>query len=110
MLSQLLKDHQAHMSKLKNNNIQLKREAKQTVRDATDVLAERMIQRVSEVLQNQKKIEAKEVAELSQHAIKLHKQTDQWLALVHQFNGALKVFLFYFLKERLDLPVCSFHK
>ncbi|KAI0244318.1 hypothetical protein L0F63_004808 [Massospora cicadina] len=90
MLSQLLKDHQAHMAKLKHNNAQLRREAKQAVRDATDVLAERMTQRVSEVLQKQKKIEAKEVSELSQHAIKLHKQTDQWLALVRQFNDALK--------------------
>lgn len=55
------------------------------------------MERVSEVLQKQKKIEAKEVAELSQHAIKLHKQTDQWLALVHQFNGALKVVFYLYL-------------
>ncbi|KAG0321067.1 biogenesis of lysosome- organelles complex 1 subunit 1 [Podila horticola] len=80
-----------HSSSKPTQHIQerLRKEAIQSAGHFTDALAETLSNRVSQIFVNQKDLE-QEAKNLSLQSARYAKQTTQWLALVSQFDSALK--------------------
>ncbi|KAI9300111.1 GCN5-like 1 [Cunninghamella echinulata] len=88
-LSQLLKTHQQKQAETKRYNDQLRKEALETTHSLTDSISNHVNQGVSTMFTRQKTLE-QESKELVLLTSKYTKQTNQWLTLVNDFNGALK--------------------
>ncbi|KAF9987406.1 NHP2-like protein 1 [Modicella reniformis] len=87
--SRLVKEHQAKQATQKRESEQLRKEAIQSVGQFSDAVADTLSGRVSQIFQNQKNLE-QEARNLSLQTARYTKQTAQWLALVEQFDSALK--------------------
>ncbi|KAI9010964.1 biogenesis of lysosome-related organelles complex-1 subunit 1 [Phycomyces nitens] len=88
-LGQLLKSHQQKQADNKRQNDQLRRECAKTMNELTDRLTDEVNQGVSEIFGRQKELEF-ESRKLGVQTGRYMKQTKQWVALVDDFNGALK--------------------
>ncbi|KAG0020198.1 NHP2-like protein 1 [Podila clonocystis] len=88
-LTRLLNEHQSKQATLRRDNERLRKEAIQSAGHFTDALAETLSNRVSQIFVNQKDLE-QEAKNLSLQSARYAKQTTQWLALVSQFDSALK--------------------
>ncbi|KAG0071778.1 biogenesis of lysosome- organelles complex 1 subunit 1 [Podila minutissima] len=88
-LTRLLNEHQSKQATLRRDNERLRKEAVQSAGHFTDALAETLSNRVSQIFVNQKDLE-QEAKNLSLQSARYAKQTTQWLALVSQFDSALK--------------------
>lgn len=88
-LNRLVKEHQLKQAASKRENEQLKKDAIQSVGVFSDAVADTVSGRVSQIFQNQKNLE-QEARNLSMQTARYSKQTAQWLALVEQFDSALK--------------------
>ncbi|EFA85077.1 GCN5-like 1 domain-containing protein [Heterostelium album PN500] len=89
MLTKLVKEHQNNVSKIKDENEVLKKEAMMSVAPVTNGLMDSVNQGVACVFANQKRLE-QEARVLQQSTTKFSKQTNQWLTLIDNFNNALK--------------------
>ncbi|KAF8928053.1 biogenesis of lysosome- organelles complex 1 subunit 1 [Dissophora ornata] len=89
-LSQLVKEHQTKQATQKRETEHLRKEAIQSVGVFSDAVADTLSGRVSQIFVNQKSLE-QEARSLSVQTARYAKQTAQWLALVEQFDSALKV-------------------
>ncbi|KAG0304889.1 biogenesis of lysosome- organelles complex 1 subunit 1 [Dissophora globulifera] len=88
-LNRLVKEHQAKQSAQKRETEHLRKEAVQSVGAFSDAVADTFSGRVSQIFVNQKNLE-QEARNLSLQTARYAKQTAQWLALVEQFDSALK--------------------
>ncbi|KAI8600504.1 GCN5-like 1 [Dissophora ornata] len=88
-LSQLVKEHQTKQATQKRETEHLRKEAIQSVGVFSDAVADTLSGRVSQIFVNQKSLE-QEARSLSVQTARYAKQTAQWLALVEQFDSALK--------------------
>ncbi|CAO3567191.1 unnamed protein product [Mortierella alpina] len=88
-LNRLVKEHQTKQAALKRENEHLRKEAVQSVGQFSDAVADTLSDRVSQIFLNQKELE-QEARNLSMQTARYAKQTAQWLALVEQFDSALK--------------------
>eukprot|EP01132_Coremiostelium_polycephalum_P008550 gene8550-10514_t len=89
MLSKLLKEHNNHVNKLKEENEQLRKEAISSVGNVTNGLMDSVNSGVACVFINQKKLE-NEARILQNNTAKFSKQTNQWISLIDNFNNSLK--------------------
>ncbi|EGC31302.1 hypothetical protein DICPUDRAFT_82800 [Dictyostelium purpureum] len=89
MLSRLVKDHQTHINKLKEENENLKKEAISSMGEVTNGLVDSVNTGVACIFANQKKLET-ESRLLQQNTAKFSKQTNQWIQLIEGFNNSLK--------------------
>ncbi|KAG9322990.1 hypothetical protein KVV02_007420 [Mortierella alpina] len=88
-LNRLVKEHQTKQAALKRESEHLRKEAVQSVGLFSDAVADTLSGRVSQIFLNQKELE-QEARNLSLQTTRYAKQTAQWLALVEQFDSALK--------------------
>ncbi|KAF9961354.1 hypothetical protein BGZ72_004063 [Mortierella alpina] len=88
-LNRLVKEHQTKQAALKRESEHLRKEAVQSVGLFSDAVADTLSGRVSQIFLNQKELE-QEARNLSMQTTRYAKQTAQWLALVEQFDSALK--------------------
>ncbi|GAM28964.1 hypothetical protein SAMD00019534_121400 [Acytostelium subglobosum LB1] len=89
MLTKLVKEHQGHVNKIKDENETLRKEAITSIGAVTNGLMDSVNQGVACVFANQKKLET-EARTLQVNTAKFSKQTNQWLSLIDHFNTALK--------------------
>ncbi|KAN0016231.1 hypothetical protein ACTFIU_006194 [Dictyostelium citrinum] len=89
MLSKLVKDHQTHQNKLKEENEVLKKEAIASMGVVTNGLIDSVNTGVACIFTNQKKLET-EARLLQANTAKFSKQTNQWIHLIENFNNSLK--------------------
>ncbi|KAM9956485.1 hypothetical protein ACTFIR_003201 [Dictyostelium discoideum] len=89
MLSKLVKDHQTHQNKLKEENEVLKKEAIASMGVVTNGLIDSVNTGVACIFANQKKLET-EARLLQANTAKFSKQTNQWIHLIENFNNSLK--------------------
>ncbi|KAI8074000.1 biogenesis of lysosomal organelles complex-1, subunit 1 [Gongronella butleri] len=88
-LSQLLKDHQQKQADARRTNERLRRDVVDATTTLTDTLTDHVNQGVSTLFAKQKQLE-KEAKALADQTAAYDKQTKQWVALVDDFNDALK--------------------
>ncbi|KYQ89706.1 GCN5-like 1 domain-containing protein [Tieghemostelium lacteum] len=89
MLSKLVKEHQTHINKIKDENEVLRKEAINSIGTVTNGLLDSVNQGVASIFANQKKIE-NEARTLQTNTAKFSKQTSQWISLIENFNNSLK--------------------
>ncbi|KAF9974778.1 biogenesis of lysosome- organelles complex 1 subunit 1 [Actinomortierella ambigua] len=88
-LHRLLKDHQTKQAAHKKETEHLRKDAIQSAGQFTEALADTLSSRVSHIYANQKELE-QGARNLAAQSARFTKQTQQWLALVEQFDSALK--------------------
>ncbi|KAF9165516.1 hypothetical protein DFQ26_009833 [Actinomortierella ambigua] len=81
-LNRLLKDHQTKQAALKKETEHLRKEAIQSAGQFTEALADTLSSSQKELEQGARNLAAQ--------SARYTKQTQQWLALVEQFDSALK--------------------
>lgn len=89
MLSSLVKEHQTKQASRKERQEQKRKEAITAANNLTQALVDHLNVGVAQAYLNQKRLDA-EAKQLHHNATNFAKQTQQWLNLVENFNGALK--------------------
>ncbi|KAK3917614.1 Biogenesis of lysosome-related organelles complex 1 subunit 1 [Frankliniella fusca] len=89
MLSSLVKDHQSKQAVRKERQEQKRKDAIAAANNLTQALVDHLNVGVAQAYLNQKRLDA-EAKHLHHNATNFAKQTQQWLNLVENFNGALK--------------------
>ncbi|XP_034248756.1 biogenesis of lysosome-related organelles complex 1 subunit 1 [Thrips palmi] len=89
MLSSMVKEHQSKQAARKERQEQKRKEAITAANNLTQALVDHLNVGVAQAYLNQKRLDA-EAKHLHHNATNFAKQTQQWLNLVENFNGALK--------------------
>ncbi len=89
MLSNLVKEHAKNSATRREAQERRRTEACQAATQLTHALVDHLNVGVAQAYLNQKRLDA-EAKELHTHAAEFSRQTQQWLSLVDNFNGALK--------------------
>ena len=89
MLSSLVKEHQSKQAARKERQEQKRKDAIAAANNLTQALVDHLNVGVAQAYLNQKRLDA-EAKQLHHNATNFAKQTQQWLNLVENFNGALK--------------------
>ncbi|KAJ1527663.1 hypothetical protein ONE63_007624 [Megalurothrips usitatus] len=89
MLSSLVKEHQSKQAARKERQDQKRKDAIAAANNLTQALVDHLNVGVAQAYLNQKRLDA-EAKHLHHNATNFAKQTQQWLNLVENFNGALK--------------------
>ncbi|KAG0941633.1 hypothetical protein G6F58_011382 [Rhizopus delemar] len=88
-LGQLLKAHHQKKQEIKRNNEQIRKNAVQATVDLTDSINNYVNEGVNDIFGKQKELE-QQSRKLATQATRYVAQTQQWLALVDNFNNSLK--------------------
>ncbi|ODN00529.1 Biogenesis of lysosome-related organelles complex 1 subunit 1 [Orchesella cincta] len=89
MLSSLVKKHNDDLAKLREAQENRKKEAMSAATDLTNAMVDHLNVGVAQAYLNEKKLDS-EMRTLTTNASQFAKQTQQWLALIDNFNTALK--------------------
>jgi len=90
MLAKALREHASKQQAQRAQVEKLRKDALVSVGSVTDAMTDLLNQRVREIFNNQRLLEA-EAKHLQALSSRYSKQTSQWLAMIETFNNSLKV-------------------